>query len=63
MKDVAKRGTRIELENSGYNLASFDHFKSEKLAELGRVKHKDVENMVYTMELTYDLMKMCMYWT
>ena len=25
--EVEKRGTRIELENSGYNLACFDHFK------------------------------------
>ena len=34
VKEVEKRGTRIEIENSGYNLAGFDHFKSEILSEL-----------------------------
>ena len=28
-KEVGKRGTRKKIENSGYNLAGFDHFKSE----------------------------------
>ena len=34
--EVEKRGTRIEKENSGYNLSGFDHLKSELLAELRR---------------------------
>ena len=38
VKEVEKRGTRMEIENSGYNLAGFDHFKSETIAELRRVK-------------------------
>ena len=37
VKEVEKRGTRKEIENSGYNLASFDHFNSEILEELRRV--------------------------
>ena len=53
VKEVQRRGTRIEIENSGYNLTSFDHFKSEILAELGRKFHH-LEDMVYRMELTYD---------
>ena len=53
VKEVEKRGTRIEIENSGYNLAGFDHFKSQVLAELKRVKY-DLEDMVYRMDLTYD---------
>ena len=32
VKEVEERGTRIEIENSGYNLAAFDHFKSERPA-------------------------------
>ena len=28
VKEVEKRGTRIEIENSGYNLAGFDHCKN-----------------------------------
>ena len=55
------RCTRIEIGNSGYNLAGFDQFKSEILAKLRRikkntcrVKHKDLEDMVFRMGLTYD---------
>ena len=54
VKDVKKRRTRIELEISGYNLTSFDHFESEKIAELKRVTYKDLADMVYRTELTYD---------
>ena len=35
-----KRSTRIEKETNDYNLAGFDHFKSELLAELTRVKYR-----------------------
>ena len=54
VKEVQKGGTRIELGNSGFNLAGFDHFKSEILSELKRVKYKDLEDKVYRLELTYD---------
>ena len=54
VKGVEKKATRIEIENSGYNLAGFDHFKSEILAKLQTVKYKDLEDMVYRMQLTYD---------
>ena len=53
-KDFEKRGTRIEIGNSGYDLAGFDHCKSETLVEVGRLKNKDLYNMVYRKELTYD---------
>ena len=53
VKEVAKRRIRKEIENSGYKLAGFDHFKSEILAELKRVTCKDLEDMVCRMELTY----------
>ena len=53
-KDFEKRGTRIEIGNSGYNLAGFDHYKSETLVELGRLIFKDLYNTVYIKELTYD---------
>ena len=38
VKEIEKRGTRIEIENSGNNLAGFDHFKSEVFADLERKK-------------------------
>ena len=53
VKEVEKRGTRIEIENSGNNLISFDYFKSEIIAELRRVRYKDLKDTVYRMELTY----------
>ena len=54
VRDVEKRGTRLEIESGGYNLASFDHFKSEILSESKRVKHRDLEDKVSRLELTYD---------
>ena len=53
-KIFEKRGTRIEIGNSGYNLAGFDHYKSETLVELGRLIFRDLYNTVYIRELTYD---------
>ena len=54
LKKLKKKGTRIEIENRGYNLAGFDHFISEILAKLQTVKYKDLEDMVCRMQLTYD---------
>ena len=54
VEEVEKRGTQMEIENSGYNLAGFDHFKNKILAELKRVKYKNLEDMVSRMEYTYD---------
>ena len=54
VKEFEKRGSRTEIENSGYNLASFDHFESEILAELKRVKYKDHGDKVYRIGSTYD---------
>ena len=38
VKEPGKRGTRVKIEKNGYNLAGFDHLKSEILAKLKRVK-------------------------
>ena len=53
VKEVEKRGTRKEIEKNGYNLAGFDHFKSEKLAEKKRINYKNLECMIYRMELFF----------
>ena len=53
VKKSEKMGIWIESENSGYNLAGFDQFKSEILEELKRVKNY-LEEVVYRMELTDD---------
>ena len=52
-KEIEKRGIRKEPENSGFNLAGFAHFKSEILAGLKRVKYKDLEGVLYILELTW----------
>ena len=49
-----KKTTRIEIENSGCNLACFDPSKSEILADIKRIIYKDLEVMVYRMEVTCD---------
>ena len=49
VKEVEKRGTRMEIENSAYNLACFDHFKKELLSELKRVKYRDLKDMVFRL--------------
>ena len=54
LKKVEKRDTQIETENSGFNLAGFDQFKSEILAELRSFKKKDLEDMFYRIELISD---------
>ena len=45
-KEVVKESSRIEMENSGYNLSGFDYFKIEILSELKRVNYRDLENIV-----------------
>ena len=37
-----------------YNVPGFDHFESEILVALRRVKNHDLEDMVYKTELPYD---------
>ena len=54
VKKFEKGVLEQKKENSGYNLAGFGRFKSEILAELRRVKHLDLEDLVYRMESTYD---------
>ena len=54
VKNVEKRGTRIEKGNSGHNLAGLDLFKSEIFSQLKKVKYRDLKDLVYRLHLTYD---------
>ena len=54
VKKVDNRGFRIKIENSGYNLADFDPFKCERLADLKTVKFQELDDTVYGVELTSD---------
>ena len=53
-KEVEKWCTLKEIEKSEYNSAGFNHFKIEELAELKTVKYKNLEDMVYRLNSTYD---------
>ena len=48
------RKEALEKKYSGYKLADFDLFKGEILAESKRVNNKDIEDVVFRIELTYD---------
>ena len=45
---------KMEFQNSGYNLAGFDHLKDEILEEMKGVKHKYLKDMDFRLELAYD---------
>ena len=46
VKEVERRGSRIEIEKSGYNLAGVDQFGRAIQAKLKRVNYGDLEDMV-----------------
>ena len=54
VKEAEKSGTRIETQISGHNSACFDHFNSEILSEIKKVEYKDLEVMIYTLQLTFN---------
>ena len=54
VKDVEKRGTRIEIENSCHILGDFVLLRSENHLETKWVKYRDLEDMVYRLQITYD---------
>ena len=56
VKQVEKKGARIEIGNSEYNLAGFNYFKSEIFSELKRVIYRDLGDMVYRLQRTYEPM-------
>ena len=53
-KEVEKRGTRIQTENSGFSLAGFYLLKIEMLTKLKKVKYNYLADMVFRMNSTYD---------
>ena len=54
LKKLKKGVLEWKRENIDHNLTRFDHFKSEKLADLRRVLYLDPEYMVQKLDLTYD---------
>ena len=52
--EVKKRKNIIKIGDNQYKLSDFGTKKFEILEELKNVKHHDVEDLVYRMQLTYD---------
>ena len=54
VKEVRKRGNKIEIRDSEYKLSEFDTQKNEILEKFKNVKYNDLEDLVYRMQLTFD---------
>ena len=54
VNEVRKRGNIIKIGDKEYKLSDFDNQKYEILQDLKNVKYKDLADLVYRMQLTYD---------
>ena len=54
VKEVRKTGNKIQIGDNEYRLSEFGTQKNEILEELKIVEYNDLEDLVYTMQLTYD---------
>ena len=53
VKEVIKRGNKIQKRDNEYKLSDFDTQKNELLEEIRNVKYNHIEDLVYRMQLTY----------
>ena len=54
VEKVRKRGNKIKIADKEYELSDFDTQKNEILEELRNVKHNDLRDLIYRMQLTYN---------
>ena len=54
VNEVRKRGNKIKIGDIEYKLSDFDNQKYEIIDELKKAKYKDLRDLVYRMQLTYD---------
>ena len=54
VKEVRKRGNKIEIGDKKHKLSDFDNQKYEIIEKIRKVKYTDIEDLVYRMQLTYD---------
>ena len=54
VNEVRKRGNKIKIGDKEYKLSDFDNKKYERIEELKKAKYKDLRDLVYRMQLTYD---------
>ena len=54
VQEVRKRGNKKKINSKEFSLTDFDRSKKEILGELKSAKYRDLEDLVYRMQLTYD---------
>ena len=54
VNEVRKRGNTIKIGDKEYKLSDFDNQKYEILQESKKAEYKDLRDLVYRMQLTYD---------
>ena len=54
VEEVRKRGIKIKRGDNEYKLSDYATKKNEIIEELKTVKHNDLEDLVYRMQLIYD---------
>ena len=54
VEEVRERGNKIKIGDNEYKLSDFDTQKNETLEELKKAKYKDLKDLVYRLQLTYD---------
>ena len=54
VKEIEKRGNKINIGDNEYKLSDFDTQKNEILEELKNVKYNDLKDLVYRMRLSYN---------
>ena len=54
VKEVRKRGNKIKIGDNEYKLSDFDTQIKDIFEDLRKVKYKDLEDLIYRIQLTYD---------
>ena len=54
VNEVRKRGNKLKIGDIEYKLSDFDNQKYEIIEELKKAKYKDLRDLIYRMQLTYD---------
>ena len=54
VQEVKKRGIKLKVGDNEYKLSDFDNQKDDLLEDLKKIKYNDLEDLVYSMRLSYD---------
>ena len=56
VEEVKKRGNKLKIGDDEYKLSDFDTRKNEVLEELNKATYNDLEDLVYRLRLSYEIM-------